>query len=169
MMIHTRAARALSAYLDQELSPSEMRAVAAHIAECPACREELAALRGIKDLLGRLPEVEPPAGMWAAVRARTAVPRHPSATILETLRAAFRRPAAAAVAAMVIVLLIVLPLLKGRLDRLQAADIGVDLYVREHAVLAASDPFVDRAYLGLLIGDANLALAGARRLPGESP
>jgi len=58
---------------------------------------------------------------------------------------------------------------KGRIDRLQAADIGVDLYVREHALQSVVDPFVDRAYLGLLIGDANLALAGARRTPGEEP
>lgn len=168
-MIHTRAARSLSAYLDEELSPSEMRAMAAHVAGCSSCREELAALRRVKSLLGRLPEVAPPPGLLQAVRAQAEARRSPSDAIWETLRAAFRRPAAAAVAAMVVVLLIVLPLLKGRLDRLQAADIGVDLYLREHAVIAASDPFVDPAYLGLLIGDANLALAGARRLPGEGP
>jgi anti-sigma factor RsiW len=168
-MNHARAVRQLSAYLDEELSPSEMRAVAAHVAGCEACRDELAALRRVKDLLGRLPEVEPPAELWAGVRARAERTRHPASAVLEMLRGAFRRPAAAAVAAMVVLILAAAPLVKGRLDRLQAADIGVDLYVREHAVRAAADPFVDRAYLGLLIGDANLALAGARRVPGEGP
>lgn len=167
-MNHARAARQLSAYLDEELSPSEIRAVHAHVAGCEACRDELAALRQVKDLLGRLPEMEPPADLWSGVRARAERAHHPAA-VLETLRAAFRRPAAAAVAAMVVLILVAAPLVKGRLDRLQAADIGVDLYVREHAVQAAADPFVDRAYLGLLIGDANLALAGARRVPGEGP
>jgi anti-sigma factor RsiW len=168
-MIHARAARHLSAYLDGELAPAERRAIEAHLAVCAACREELDALAQVKRLLGRLPEVEPPAGLWASLRARAVAPAHPAASLLEALRAAFRRPAAAAVAAMVVVILVVAPLVKGRLDRLQAAAVGVDLYVREHAVLAATDPFVDRAYLGLLIGDANVALAGARRVPGESP
>jgi hypothetical protein len=89
--------------------------------------------------------------------------------MLETMRAAFRRPAYAAAAAMLVLILIAVPLVKGRIDRLQAADIGVDIYVREHALVSSADPFVDRAYVGLLVGDANLALAGARRTLGEEP
>jgi hypothetical protein len=45
--------------------------------------------------------------------------------------------------------------------------VGVDVYVREHALLSATDPFADRAYLGLLIGDANVALVGQRRAPED--
>ena len=168
-MIHARIVRQLSAYLDGELDPSVSRAVAAHLAECDACRHELAMLRQVKGLLERLPEVEPPQAVWHGLRARLAAEDRPTVTILDTVRAAFRRPAVAAVAAMVVLLLVALPLVKGRIDRLQAADIGVDLYVREHALQSVVDPFVDRAYLGLLIGDANLALAGARRTPGEEP
>ena len=168
-MIHARIVRQLSAYLDGELDPSVSRAVAAHLAGCDACQHELAALRQVKGLLERLPEVEPPQAVRQGLRARIVAEERPAATILDTVRAAFRRPAVAAVAAMVVLLLVALPLVKGRIDRLQAADIGVDLYVREHALQSVVDPFVDRAYLGLLIGDANLALAGARRTPGEEP
>ena len=168
-MIHARMSRQLSAYLDGELSPSESRVVTAHLADCALCREELAALRQVKGLLERLPEVEPPQAVRQGLHARIAAEARPMGTVLDTIRAAFRRPAVAAVAAMMIILLIAVPLVKGRIDRLQAADIGVDLYVREHALQSSADPFVDRAYLGLLIGDANLALAGARRVPGEEP
>jgi hypothetical protein len=66
-----------------------------------------------------------------------------------------------------VLLLIVLPMAKGRLDRLQAANVGVDVYVREHALLSTADPFADPAYLGLLITDANVALVGQRRSAEE--
>jgi len=171
-MTHARASAQLSAYLDGELDPSEVRAVEAHLAGCAICREDLAALRQVKRWLGRLPEVEPSEAVWQSLRRRITAEEHrpaPAGALLDTVRAAFRRPAVAAVAAVLVVLLVAIPLVKGRIDRLQAADIGVDLYVREHVLLSASDPFVDRAYLGLLVGDANLALAGARRLMKEQP
>lgn len=170
-MSHARLMRQLSAYVDGELRPEEMQEVGAHLSGCAACREELARLRRLKHLLVHLPEVDPGPEVWAGLRARLAGAAHPAfaAGLLEPIRAAFRRPAVVAAAAMLVVILVALPLVKGRIDRLQAANIGVDLYVREHALLSAADPFVDRAYLGLLIGDSNLALAGARRTPGEGP
>lgn len=170
-MTHTRLARQLSAYVDGELRAEEMAEVTAHLATCARCRDDVARLRALKRLLVRVPEVEPSPRLWAGLRARVARDaRAPwAAALQDALRAAFRRPAVAAAAAMLVVLLIALPLAKGRLDRLQAADIGVDLYVREHALLSGTDPFVDRAYLGLLIGDSNVALAGARRPVGEEP
>lgn len=169
-MIHARLSRQLSAYADGELSPDERREVEAHLVTCVECREELSRLRQVKYLIGRLPEREAPPELWQGVRRRIAQEdQGPAAGILETMRAAFRRPAYAAVAAMVVLILIAVPLVKGRVDRLQAADIGVDVYVREHALVSSADPFVDRAYIGLLVGDANLALAGARRTPGEEP
>lgn len=170
-MSHARLARQLSAYLDGELRPEEMREVGAHLSGCAECQAELARLRALKHLLARVPEVEPPPELWVGLRARLAGAGGPAivAGMLEAVRAAFRRPAVAAAAVLLVVLLIALPLVKGRIDRLAAAGIGVDLYVREHALLSAADPFADRAYLGLLIGDSNLALAGARRAPGEEP
>jgi anti-sigma factor RsiW len=170
-VIHTRLQRQLSAYADGELSPDERREVEAHLQTCVECREELAGLRQVKHLIGQLPEREAPQEVWQGLRRRIAEEeeRTVASGMLETMRAAFRRPAYAAAAAMLVLILIAVPLVKGRIDRLQAADIGVDIYVREHALVSSADPFVDRAYVGLLVGDANLALAGARRTPGEEP
>ncbi len=168
-MTHPRIERQLSAYLDGELLPDDARLVEVHLSTCPICRGELARLRRVKSLMGRVPDVDPPPQLWRELDARIdAEQRRPSwAVPLEALRSAFRRPAAAVAAVAVIALLVVLPLAKGRLERLQAADIGVDVYVREYALQSAQDPFADPAYLGLLISDANLALAGARRVPEE--
>jgi anti-sigma factor RsiW len=167
-MTHVAASQRLSAYLDGELPAGESRAVDGHLRACAICRRDLAELRRLKALLGALPEVEPPVALLADARRAAAEPPA-AAPLLEWLRGAFRRPAAAAVAAFVALLLIVLPLVKGRIDRLQAANVGVEVYVREHAVLSGNDPFVDPAYLGLLIGDANVALVGQRRAPEERP
>jgi anti-sigma factor RsiW len=164
-MIHVAASQRLSAYLDGELVPAERRAVDEHLRICPICRRDLAALERVKHLLGALPDVEPPAGLFADVRLRLERPPGALDPLRDGLRTLVRRPAAAAVAAALVVVLIALPLAKGRLDRLQAASVGVDVYVREHALLSATDPFADRAYLGLLIGDANVALVGQRRAP----
>jgi anti-sigma factor RsiW len=165
-MTHVSAAQRLSAYLDGELTMPEHRAVDVHLRGCATCRRDLAELRRVKTLLGALPEVEPPPGILADVRRAAAAPAGPD-PLLEWLRGAFRRPAVAAVAALMALLLIALPMVKGRIDRLQAASVGVEVYVREHAVLSGTDPFADPAYLGLLIGDANAALVGQRRTPQE--
>ena len=162
-MTHLAASQRLSAYLDGELGPAERRAVDAHLRTCPVCRRNLADLERVKTLLRALPEVEPPSGLFAGVRAELERPAALLGPLGDWLRAAFRRPAVAAVAVLLAVLLIALPMAKGRIDRLQAANVGVDVYVREHALLSATDPFADRAYLGLLFGDANVALVGQRR------
>lgn len=162
-MTHVAASQRLSAYLDDELSAGERRSVDAHLRTCATCRRDLADLQRVKALLGALPEVEPPAGLFADVRRQLDRPVSVIGPVGDWLRAAFRRPAVAAAAALLAVLLIALPMAKGRIDRLQAANVGVEVYVREHALLSATDPFADRAYLGLLIGDANVALVGQRR------
>lgn len=41
-----------------------------HLAGCPACRGELQALRALSGELRELPELEPPAELWAAIEAR---------------------------------------------------------------------------------------------------
>ena len=165
-MTHVAASQRLSAYLDGELTLPEHRAVDEHLRGCAICRRDLAELRRLKALLGALPEVDPPPGLLADVRLVPAA-RAGTDSLLQWLRGAFRRPAAAAVAALVALLLVALPMAKGRIDRLQAANVGVEVYVREHAVLSGTDPFADPAYLGLLIGDANAALVGQRRMPQE--
>jgi len=166
-MTHVAVSQRLSAYLDGELAGPERRAVDAHLRDCAVCRRDLAELARVKSLLGALPEVEPPVGLLADVQSALARPAGVVASVEEWLRSAFRRPAVAAAAVVLVLLLIVLPMAKGRLDRLQAANVGVDVYVREHALLSTADPFADPAYLGLLITDANVALVGQRRSAEE--
>ncbi len=167
-MTHVRLERQLSALVDNELTPDEANEVRRHLVECGACRDELERLRMLKHLLGALPEREPPAALWASVRRELAQPV-PSAwaRALESVRSLVRRPAVAAAALAVVLAVLALPLVRGRLDRLHAAETGVDVYIRQHALVSAEDPFVDRAYLGLVIGDANLALVGEPRRVGE--
>jgi anti-sigma factor RsiW len=164
---HARQQRQLSAYLDGELTAQETEEVRAHLADCATCRTELAQLRSVKVLLGRLPERSAPQDLWAALRAQVDQPAETwIASVSRVVRGAFRRPALAVAAAALIAVLVAVPLIRGRLDRLRAAELGPELYVHEHALAAAADPFFDRAYLGLLISDASLALVGA---PREEP
>lgn len=167
-MTHLAASQRLSAYLDGELIRAERVAVETHLRHCPVCRRDLAELEQVRAWLRALPEVEPPPGVLDDVLRRVARPSSAAQMVRGWLRGVFRRPAVAAAAVLVVGLVIALPLARGRIDRLQAADVGVDVYVREHALLSAVDPFVDPAYLGLLIGDANVALVGQRRLPGDT-
>ncbi len=167
-MTHIRLERQLSAYLDEQLPADEAAEVRRHIAECTACQEELERLRTVKHLLGALPDREPPQELWAELR-RDLVQSPPPVweRWIEAVRAMVRRPAIAAAAVAVVVALVALPLVRGQFARVRAAEIGVDVYVREHALNSSADPFVDRAYLGLVIGDANLTLVGEPHRLGE--
>ena len=59
---------ALARLVDEAPSPEER----AHLAACPECVERLDALREQTESLGRLPDVRPPRGDWAALEARMA-------------------------------------------------------------------------------------------------
>lgn len=52
----------LSAFLDQELSGSEMARVRRHLSECECCQREETELKVLKSLLTDVPLMEPPAG-----------------------------------------------------------------------------------------------------------
>ncbi len=167
-MTHARAERMLSALVDNELTADELTLVRAHLAQCEACRASLERLTAVKQLLGTLPEHDPPAAYWESLRAAAVAAAPARTNVLDVIRGAFRRPAVSLAALAAVVLLIMLPLVKGRVDRLRAAEIGVDVYVHEYAVASSYDPFADRAYLGLLIGDAGRALIGdPRPQPGD--
>ncbi len=157
--MHHRTERQLSAYLDRELTPDEEAAVHRHLEECVPCREELARLSAVKRVLSALPERPLPQAFWPELRREldrpAAPPRLPWFSGWRT------RPALALTAVAVVVVLLLVPLIRGQIDRLRAAEFGLDLFVREHAVAAAADPLVDRAYLGLLVTDANLRIVGA--------
>ncbi len=168
-MNHHRAGQLLSSYLDGELLPGEATAVQEHLLECAACREAFERLRATKGLLGELAVAEPPVEFWPAVR-EPQVPR----LALSAWRAWWRpilRPGAAwtAAAAVVVALALALTLfIKGTVDRLHAAEIGVDLYVREHALQMGTEPLADRGFLGVVVGDADLVLVGEPSSPGGS-
>lgn len=167
---HHRANQLLSAYLDGELSASESAGVQEHLMDCSLCRGAYEDLRITKGLLSQLPLAEPPAEFWPGVReperARSHVP--PAAHRIRGVGPAARswwpvlvyRPAWAIAAALVVLAIALTPMIRGTADRLHATEIGVDLYVREHALGMGIQPLTDRAYLGLVAGDADLVLVG---------
>jgi anti-sigma factor RsiW len=176
---HHRAGRLLSAYADGELTAAEVRAVQEHLLDCAECRELHDRLRSARDLLGGLPPAEPPAGFWTAIRepvlraaagAARAEPFRPAGWreqlghawrgLVRRRRLVVRRPGWALAAVALVLALAALPLVKGTVDRLHATEIGVDLYVHDHAVQMGTAPLVDRAYVGLVAGDAELVIAG---------
>lgn len=147
----------LSAFVDDELSPEEMAGVRRHLAECEPCRQELEELRATKTLLGRLEAPPLPSGFTAGVWDR--IERR------ETRRRFLLwpwtpRPALVLAALVLAVVLVGVPVVKGRLDRLRAAEAGPDVFVRSYIPAAAEDPFADRAILGLIHSDAGLRLVG---------
>lgn len=55
---------ALSALLDGELSGAQQETARAHLAGCPACTEELAAVGQARSWVRGLPQVDPPFGFY---------------------------------------------------------------------------------------------------------
>lgn len=80
------ARESLSAYLDEALAPHERSQVDAHLETCPACRRELAALRGTVALLQRAEPARAPVGfvdrVVAAARPRPWYRRGAAAVLL---------------------------------------------------------------------------------------
>lgn len=60
----------ISEYIDQELSAEQARLVEAHIAQCPACKKELEAVRKLTGILGGLKKDIPPDDFLTSVNAR---------------------------------------------------------------------------------------------------
>jgi anti-sigma factor RsiW len=58
-------------FLDDRLSPADLTAVRTHIVECVACREEIEAVRDLRDRASQLPRsFEPPHDLWPQIAAR---------------------------------------------------------------------------------------------------
>ncbi len=57
---HQRWADDLSAYLDDQLSPSARDALEAHLTSCASCHEDLESLRNLTSLLHRVPQMPVP-------------------------------------------------------------------------------------------------------------
>lgn len=152
-----RLQQQLSAYLDGELTPDEMAEVRRHLTDCQACQEELDGLRATKTMLAGLKQPELPtdfaAGLWARIE-------RPQQQAWASPLAWFRRPALAVAAVALALVLVGVPLVRGHLGRLKAAEVSPDLFIRTYMPAAAEDPLVDRAFLTLVITDANLRLVG---------
>lgn len=75
----------LNAYLDGEVHGSRLQYIETHLAECDACRAELASLEKLSDLLQEAPAAEftPPERLAAQVRLR--LPRQKTATVRNRL------------------------------------------------------------------------------------
>jgi anti-sigma factor RsiW len=60
----------VTAYVDGGLPPEARAEVEAHLATCPACREQEAFERGLREKMRALPAIEPPSGLEDRVRRR---------------------------------------------------------------------------------------------------
>lgn len=60
----------LSSYLDQEVTPRQLRLVEDHLEECSQCRKTLAGLRSVADTVRRLESVAPPSTLGMATERR---------------------------------------------------------------------------------------------------
>lgn len=70
-----------TAYADQELATGERAAFEAHLAQCPACRRELALFNATVSRLHKLTPVTPPANLLAGIHARLEAPATPLAKL----------------------------------------------------------------------------------------
>ncbi|HRF60523.1 MAG TPA: anti-sigma factor [Fimbriimonadaceae bacterium] len=134
----------LSAYVDGELAGVEMLRLREHLGVCPACREEVEALRAMKRLLSRSPQVEPPAGFedrLAAIVLTSDATRHRPGTPIWRLALT----TSLAAATIVFVLLQVMrPSPASNGARTAPADVAFDVQ-SDQSYMATSDPFGGQA------------------------
>jgi hypothetical protein len=79
----------LTGYLDGDLDGDAGTVVRGHLRECAACREVAETEAALRDGLRALPSLDPPPGMWNAVRTKLA-----EAEVAESHRPAWRRAVA---------------------------------------------------------------------------
>lgn len=156
--------RLLSSFLDEEVTPEERQTVEALLRRDPEVRALYEELHTTRDLLRALPERPLPEGFVEEVLRRARADRRLAAGFLWTVRDLFwsvrARTVLVAAAICAVLVLGVGPLLRTEWERLRAAEVGVEFVVREHTVLVSGDPLTDRAYLGVVLTDTNLQLAG---------
>lgn len=71
-LVCDRTRRDLTAYLDGELDADTGTLVRVHLRGCEACRQVAADEGALRDGLRALPSLDPPASLWAGVRAQLA-------------------------------------------------------------------------------------------------
>jgi anti-sigma factor RsiW len=161
--LNRKLERLISAYLDGEVTPEERREVERALERDPQARRLYEELREVRALLRGLREREAPPDLEESV-------------VAYALGGGARRrgrswwagrPALLAAVAAAAAIVLLFPVVRGELNRLRASEVGVAWFVREHTVQTAADPLADRAYLGVLFTDANLALAGEQPRPAQ--
>ena len=65
----------LAAYIDGELTPRDAQQVEFHLAHCGQCRADCEQVRLGMAMVERLPSIEPPDAIWAAIEAKLQEPR----------------------------------------------------------------------------------------------
>ena len=91
MSMHDEWNDRLSEYIDGELTPSEHRALEAHLSGCEGCRTDLASLRAVVTRAEALTDTPPASDPWPGIAARIGA-RATQRTTLGTRRFAFTLP-----------------------------------------------------------------------------
>lgn len=100
----THLGDALSALLDGELSGPQQEAARAHLAACPECADELAAVGQARSWVRGLPQVDPPFGFYERILLDRPLPRPAPFGVTPALRRRAGLAALGAAAAAVTVL-----------------------------------------------------------------
>ncbi|NOX55599.1 MAG: anti-sigma factor [Planctomycetes bacterium] len=69
MMDCSKTEQLLSRYYDNELEGQERTAVSQHLAACARCARRAEEFRSLSEMVQRLPDPVPPAGLWARIEA----------------------------------------------------------------------------------------------------
>jgi anti-sigma factor RsiW len=142
-----------AAYVDGELDPLEERAVERHFEACPACRGLLADLRTLRAAAFTLDRREPPADLFARIKARLVAQPAPVRRLgWPNTRSAWATWLAAAAALLIATTVGIAPLLRSALssDPSEAATPDqASLVDSVQADLQAAEQHYDRAIQGL--------------------
>ena len=141
----------LTEYQLDLLGDGEAREVQAHIDECADCREELAALERMDELIQPAEHHEAPRDMWAGVQARMKPRRAPW---WQVWRAA-PKPAIAMAAAMLIAIGGIWLGLSGSPESPQQYAVLASDYQEQQIVAQWSQPLADDAALGVIFASLN--------------
>ncbi len=159
----------LSCYLDGEVTPEERERVERLLRSDPEARRRLEELRWVRDALRALPARPLPEDLVPAILHRAeALSRGWTWRIRDLVPNVWVR-AAVLTASLAMALVVGFgTILRPDRPRPEAAEVTLDVFVQEHAFQAASDPFTDRAYLGIVLADANLPSATPLRRQEET-
>ena len=150
-MLCARVREKLTEYQYGLLDEAAAREVRAHLQECAACREELAALERLDALIGPAVEYEAPAGMWPAIQARMKPRRAP----WWQLWRASPKPALAMAAALLLALGGIWLALRGGPAEVETYGVLASDYQEQQIVAQWSQPLADDVALGVMYASLN--------------